>query len=248
MRGLSGTSLCGALVMMAAAALPGCAVTSPYWGYVPASTEAAIPVQAWTAYTDNPVVVECATATSAHGWPTPDESAYIVAATLPVSSADILDSVGNVIHSASANVTMPSECWDYFGDYDFWQLNLRVSQLQPNGSEGTTKRIFSSFDLDGLECLGSSNGAAASFYGFVGKGCEKTYLGQTTQIPYIVLRIDGYQNGLAQARGRATVVRARKSRDGVKPDELSKDAPQLTPIIPLTPEEIERLGDLAAPR
>ena len=246
MRGLSGMSLCRGAVVLAAAVLPGCAVTSPYWGYVPASTEAAIPVQAWTAYTDNPVVVECATATSAHGWPTPDESAYIVAANLPVASADIRDSDGNVMHSASGNVTMPSSCWDYFGDYDFWQLNLRVSQLQPNTSgDGTTKRIFSSFDLDGLECLGRENGAAASVYGFVGQGCEKTYLGETTQIPYIVLRIDGYENGLARARGRAAPVRARKSPSSVSPDELSKDAPKLTPIVPLTLEEVDRIGRAA---
>ncbi|HTV20300.1 MAG TPA: hypothetical protein VMG12_16560 [Polyangiaceae bacterium] len=247
MRGFDGQRLCGVAVVLAAA-LPGCAVTSPHWGYVPASTDAAIPVQAWTAYTDNPVVVECATATSAHGSPTPDESAYIVAANLPVSSADIRDSENNVMHSASGNITMPSSCWDYFGDYDFWQINLRISQVQPNTTGGgTTKRIFSSFDLDGLECLGRENGAAASFYGFVGRGCEKTYLGESTQIPYIVLRIDGYENGLARDLRRATPFRPRKSPSSVNPDELQKDAPRVTPIIPLTLDEVERIEKVAAP-
>ena len=248
MRGFAGGDLCRITVVLAAGALPGCAVTSPYWGYVPASTEAAIPVQAWTAHTDNPVVVECATATTAHGSPSPGESAYVVAANLSVASADIRDSEGNVMHSTSGNVTMPSSCWDYFGDYDFWQLNLRVSQVQPNANgTGTTKRIFSSFDLDGLECLGRENGAAASFHGFVGQGCEKTYLGETTQIPYIVLRIEGYENGLARARRSVAPARARKDASAVDPAERQKDAPGLTPIIPLTLDEVERLRQ-AAPR
>jgi len=236
-------------VVMAAGALPGCAVTSPHWGYVPESTEASIPVQAWTAHTGHPVVVECATATSAHGWPSPDESAYIVAANLPVSSSALLDAQGSVMHSASGNVTMPSSCWNYFGSYDFWQLNLRVSQLQPNTTGGgTTKRIFSSFDLDGLECLGRENGAAASFHGFVGKGCEKTYLGQDEQIPYIVLRIQGYQNGLAQANLsnlRAAPAGPHQNPSSVDPSVRQKSAPRLTPVIPLTRDDLERLRQAA---
>jgi hypothetical protein len=260
MRGFAGMGVRGALdsalgsalgrgaVVLWAAALPGCAVTSPHWGYVPDSTEAAIPVQAWTSYTTNPVVVECATSTNAHGSP-PGESAYILAATLPVSSGDILDSEGNVMHSASGNVTMPSDCWDYFGDYDFWQLNLRVSQVQPaTTGGGTTQRVFSSFDSAGLECLGSHNGAAASFYGFVGQGCEMTYLGEDTQIPYIVLRIDGYANGLARTSARATPARPRKDPSSVDPAARQKDAPRLTPIIPLTLQEVERLQNAADER
>lgn len=247
MRGFTGSGLCRGLVLVAGA-LPGCAVTSPHWGYVPDSTEAAIPVQAWTAHTGSPVVVECATATTAHGSPSPGESAYVVAANLPVASADIRDSQGNVLHSASANVTIPSSCWDYFGDYDFWQLNLRVSQLQPNTTGGgTTKRIFSSFDVDGLECLGRENGAAASFHGFVGQGCEKTYLGESTQIPYIVLRIEGHENGLARAGRSVAPARARKDPSTVDPAERQKNAPRLTPIVPLTLEDVDRLQQ-AAPR
>jgi hypothetical protein len=141
---------------------------------------------------------------------------------------------------------MPSDCWDYFGDYDFWQLNVRVWQVQPaTTGGGTTKRIFSSFDSAGLECLGSHNGAAASFYGFVGQGCEMTYLGEDTQIPYIVLRIDGYANGLARTSARATPARPRKDPSSVDPAARQKDAPRLTPIIPLTLQEVERLQNAA---
>jgi hypothetical protein len=243
-----GKSLSQGALVLAAAALQACAVTSPHWGYVPDSTEAAIPVQAWTSYTTNPVVVECATATNAHGSPDPGESAYIVAATVPVASGDILDSEGNVLHSASSSVTLPSQCWDYFGDYDFWQSNLRVSQVQPAPGGGTTKRIFSSFDSAGLECLGSTIGAASSFYGFVGQGCEKTYLGEDEQIPYIVLRITGYENGLARARGRAAPVRPRKDSNAVDPAVRQKNAPRLTPIVPLTLDEVERMQEAAGRR
>jgi hypothetical protein len=252
MRGLAGNDLRGALgkgaVVLAGAALQACAVTSPYWGYVPASTEAAIPVQAWTSSTTNPVVVECATATNAHGSPDPGESAYIVAANLPVAAGDILDSEANVMHSASGSVTMPSQCWDYFGDYDFWQLNLRVSQVQPAPGGGTTKRIFSSFDSAGLDCLGSTNGAAASFYGFVGQGCEMTYLGEDEQIPYIVLRITGYENGLTRASARIGAARPHKDPDAVDPAVRQSDAPRLTPIVPLTLQEVDRLQKAAAGR
>lgn len=225
----------------------GCAVTSPHWGYVPASTEAPIPVQAWTAHTGAPVVVECATDTTAHGSPYPDESAYIVAASLPVSGAENLDAEGAAMHTASGMVSFPSDCWEYFGSYDFWQLNLRVSQIQPASEGGTTKRIFSSFDVAGLECLGRENGAAASWFGFLGKGCEKTYLGQTNQIPYIVLRIEGHAAGL----GRASTLSKRTKladREPVKPDVRHKDAARLTPIVPLSREEIERYQKAAGRR
>jgi hypothetical protein len=250
LRNGSGKAVLHGALALAGLALQACAVTSPHWDYVPASTTAAIPVQAWTSYTTHPVVVECATATSAHGSPSPGESAYIVAATLPVAAGDILDSEGNVLHSASANVTMPSQCWDYFGDYDFWQLNLRVSQVQPapGGGTTTTKRIFSSFDNAGLECLGSNIGAPASFYGFVGQGCEKTYLGEDEQIPYIVLRITGYEAGIARGQGAAAARRLLKDRDEVDPALRRKDAPRLTPIVPLTLEEVDRLQKAAQPR
>jgi hypothetical protein len=180
----------------------------------------------------------------------PDESAYIDAASLAVSASGNLDGQGDVMHTASGNVTFPSQCWDYFGDYDFWQLNLRVSQIVPAIGGGTTNRVFSSFDLVGLECLGSENGAAASWFGFLGQGCEKTYLGQTEQIPYIVLRIDGYAAGLARATARTLVSSPQKKGDSerVRPDVRQKDAPKMTPIIPLTLDEVELLEKAAAER
>lgn len=219
-----------------AALSAGCAVTSPHWDYVPESTTAAIPVQAWTPYTSAPIVVECAQNTNAHGGPSPDESAYIVAATIPVPTAASLDSEGTAMYSAAANVTFPSSCWDYFGSYDFWQINMRITQIQPNAlGGGTSKKVFSSFDLDGLSCLGSTNGASGTWYGFIDQGCEKTYLGTDEQIPYIVLRINGYSNGLSTRSAAAQP----KIRAESPPEANMKTTDKVLPIIPVTPEQVE---------
>jgi hypothetical protein len=169
----------------------GCSITSPYWDYVPASITTPIPFQAWTLSTAAHYV-ECANDTTGHGSPSAGEASYINAATLWPSSQPSLDSVGAAIYSASKQVTLPSACWKYFGDYDFWQANVRVVQLGADGK----KQPLRSYDLDGLECLGRENGKVARWNGHLNKGCEKTYLGSSTVIPYIVLRIEGYQNGI----------------------------------------------------
>jgi hypothetical protein len=196
-------------------------------------------VQVWTPYTSPSIVVECATATTAHGSPDPDESAYVVATNLTVSSADHFDSSGQTMHSAAAMVTFPSRCWNYFGDYDFWQINLRVSQIVPDGYGGTTKRIFSSFDNAGIACLGREVGAAGNWLGFVGKNCEMTYLGSSDLVPYIVLRINGYSAGLGTAAALAPA-RAKKSPPPAPNQQPSKGL-KLTPIQPLTAAQLEQL-------
>jgi hypothetical protein len=170
--------------------LAGCAITSPHWDYVPASISTPIPFQAWNSST-GPLYVECANDTGAHGSPSAGEASYIAAATLTTSALPSLDSAGNAIHSASKQVTLPRACWKYFGSYDFWQANVRVVRLQDG-----KKVPLSTYDLKGLECVGRENGKVGRWYGFVGKGCEKKYLGTSTAIPYIVMRINGYNNGL----------------------------------------------------
>lgn len=221
--------------------LSGCAVTSPYWGYVPASTSAPIPFQAWTPKNDAPVVVECATSTTAHGNPTDGEASYIVAANIAVSASKSLDGAGGALYSASASVILPSSCWDYFGDYDFWQANVRVSQTT-NWSDGTHKVIFSSYDKPGLECLGRETGKRASWSGAVGHDCEMTYLGESTKIPYIVLRIDGYAAGASAATGAGFAPSgARRDRREVRPTVRVAGAPPVQAIDPLPPQVIDQL-------
>ncbi len=176
----------------------GCVVTSPHWDYEPASTSAAIPFQAWATSNSSAVLVECADDTSAHGWPSDGEASYIFAANLWPSSSASLDPGGSPVYSASGKHALPSTCWKRFNDYGFWQANLRLSQVIDG-----EKRIFSSFDKPGLECLGREVGKARQWFGFLNK-CEKRYLGSTDMIPYIVLRIydDGASDGAAPGKPR----------------------------------------------
>lgn len=200
--------LSSAILAVCAAVLPACTVVSPYWGYVPDSTSAPIPFTAYTTQTASPVVVECATDTSAHGWPTDGEASYTVAASIAVSTYAQRDTTGANMYVASRNVTLPSSCWKYFGDYDFWQANVRVSQMQ-TVSGSTSKRIFTNHDSSGLQCLGRESGAAGSWLGFVGKGCEHKFLGSDEVTPYIVMRIDGYASGLGDTAASAPAAPAK---------------------------------------
>jgi len=65
--------------------------------------------------------------------------------------------------------------------------------------------------------------------------------------PY-VLRIDGYEDGLARTRGRAAPARAPRDPSSVDPSVRQKNAPVLTPVIPLTLEEVDRAWKAAAER
>ncbi|MFM2419252.1 MAG: hypothetical protein RL385_3975 [Pseudomonadota bacterium] len=162
-----------------------CAITSPYWGYVPASTSAPIPFQTW-GFNTGTRYVECANDTGGHGNPAAGEASYIPVTTLYPTTQPSLDSQGGAIYSASKSVPLPSVCWKYF-DYGegYYQANVRVVTLDSAGK----KSPLSSFDLAGLECLGRETGRAASWSAYLNKGCEMKYLGTTEQIPYIVLRI-----------------------------------------------------------
>ena len=63
-----------------------------------------------------------------------------------------------------------------------------------------------------------------------------------------MLRIDGYQNDLAQARRSPPPTRARKDPSAVNPAVRQKNAPELTPIGPLTLEDVERRQNAAEKR
>jgi hypothetical protein len=63
-----------------------------------------------------------------------------------------------------------------------------------------------------------------------------------------VLRITGHEAGLARAQSAAAARRTPKDRAEVDPALRRKDAPRLTPIVPLTLEEVDRLQKAAQPR
>ena len=163
----------------------GCVITSPSWDYVPASKESPIPFQAWTTFNGSPVQLECATDTEAHGSPAHGDASYVHVADLKIADTGSLDASGYMIYSVSGMHVLPSECWKYFGDYGYWQVNFRVVQE----IEGE-KHYYNSFDSAGLECLGRENSKAGSWFGFMDK-CEMRYAGKPEKIPYVVLRITG---------------------------------------------------------
>jgi hypothetical protein len=142
-----------------------------------------------------------------------------------------LDSTGAAIYSASKSVALPSECWDWFGDYEFWQANVRVVQLNEEGK----KVPFASYDLNGLSCLGRETGKVGRWNGHVNKGCEMKYSNTGAAIPYIVLRIDGYQNGL----NGVTTLQAPRMVPATAADVLPSDAPALTPVPKPSAQEVE---------
>ncbi|MET0287919.1 MAG: hypothetical protein ABW352_25745 [Polyangiales bacterium] len=169
--------------------LEGCAITSPHWDYEPASTSAPIPFQAWSP-SANALYIECAEETSAHG--APSGESYIAVATLQPGSSPLVDSAGQSIYGASLHVALPTSCWDYFGDYDFWQANVRVVMIDEEGK----KVPFTSYDQSGLACLYREITKAGRWNGHVNKNCEYR-LSDGELAPYVVLRIEGYQNGLS---------------------------------------------------
>jgi hypothetical protein len=166
-----------------------CAITSPYWGYEPESTSAPIPFQAWTVDKAHPIQLECAQETNAHGAPAKGDASYIHVTDLAFSGAGSMDPSGYQVFSAAALMALPKVCWRYFPEYDHWQTTLRMTQMIQD-----EKRIYSSFDQAGLECLGRENGKAHSWFGFRDK-CEMRDLSGNQKMPHIVLRIKGYAAG-----------------------------------------------------
>ncbi|MEO1337689.1 MAG: hypothetical protein AAFV29_18745 [Myxococcota bacterium] len=191
------------------------------------------------------MLIECARETTAHGSPRNGDASYRTVTTLWPDSHQHYDSFGSVMYSASTKVALPSECWDYFGSYGFWQANIRISQVVSG-----QRRMFTSFDANGLECLGRENGKAQSWTGYLNQGCEKTYLGSTTKIPYLVLRFDGGPDGIADGASAASptiqgeVMKAKTPsiRADVKPTNIE----DITPILSPTDTQVRRLQSGAA--
>lgn len=226
MRNLVPRKVNTAISVAAVALLSGC-FTSPEWDYEPDSITAQMPFQVWTTSASSPVKIECATDTGGHGNPTNGDASYITAANLWPDTHPHYDGFGSIMYSASTMMALPNSCWKYFSAYDFWQANIRMSQLVSG-----EQRIFSSFDRTGLECLGRENGKEHSWMGYLTKGCEKTYLGSSTIIPYIVLRIDGYSNGLNGASAGVQAVDAKVNASLSPPpaDAMPKNMSEISQI------------------
>jgi hypothetical protein len=169
------------VVFAAASALSGCLLTSPFWNQEFADHTAAIPLQAWTTKKNESITFECSQA--AHWGLTPFGGPYTwthVATVMPEQAAS-LDPKRGKIYSAARDASLPSACWQYDSVYNKWYTAIRAKQ-------GGT--IYSTFDNAGLECLGREDGKAASWFGWIGKNCTKTYSNSSSNIPYVVFRAE----------------------------------------------------------
>ena len=213
----------------------GCAVTSPTWDHVPASINSPIPFSAWTTTTSTPVVVECANDTNGHGWPTNGESSYIFVGNLSTSNVGFTDSEGSKAYPASGNYILPGSCWKYFSyGGGYWQANIRVSQVIQG-----KKRIYSSFDKQGLTCLTSNIGT--SWYGWLNKGCQKKYSNTNKAIPYIILRIFGYNNGLNAAQSAQESQSSASSRAAPATNRWGKQLERIKQVERLSEKQVKSI-------
>jgi len=170
--------------------LSGCLITSPYWNQEFSNHSSAIPLQAWTNHNGHPVRVECSKAFHGGLYP-PSSGSWSHVTNLYPQNPGVLDPSGTRVYSAGAKMVLPASCWRaettsaglrYFAA-------VRMIQTKPkvfgSGLEDVT---FSTFDKTGLECLGREIGKDASWFGYAGEGCAKTYSGSTTEIPFVIFR------------------------------------------------------------
>ena len=168
------------LVLSSIALASGCLVSSPYHGQKLKSRTDSVPFQVWTIDKTKKVHIECAKP-YAHG--TLHHNYQLVKKVKP-SSHKHFDSFGNIMYSASTKVVIPDACWQVFNFAGGIQKDFAwVRARQP----GTEYVEFFTFDKNGLGCVGEFNGKAASWVGWIGHNCPKTFASGT---PWYDLRIE----------------------------------------------------------
>ena len=170
-------------VLAATSLLSGCLLSSPMWNQSFANHNNAVPLTAWTISDDNPVVFECTAAYHGGLYPPFDPPTWVhVAQATPTGGA--LDSKGVALYSASGNHVLPSpSCWRQDPANNVWYTAVRARQA---GAAGPTDGFFV-VDAAGLACVGDWVGQSASWLGWLGKSCHKTYANSTTAIPYAII-------------------------------------------------------------
>ena len=158
--------------------LSGCLLTSPYWNQVFDSHTDSVPMQAWTTDSGSTITFQCAQASHGGLYPYWGPTWHHVANVNPALPGSV-DSFGTRIYSAARNHPLPNNCWRQDPANGVWYAAVRALQ---DGDE------YNTFDISGLECLGRENGAAASWLGWLGDGCTKTYSNSNNNIPYVIFR------------------------------------------------------------
>ncbi len=170
-------------VSTALLALNGCLLTSPYWNQQFSDHTAAIPLQAWTTERNKAVKFECAKAYHGGLYPFGGPVNWISVATINSQGQALNDPLGGKIYGAGLKTTLPANCWRQDPGNSVWYAAVRAKHVS-----GSRTISYQTFDKTGLECLGRENGKATSWFGWINKGCTKTYSGSSTTIPYVIFR------------------------------------------------------------
>ncbi len=167
------------LASAACVAFSGCVLDSPYWAQTFSTTTTAIPIQAWVTSNTTPVKIECSKAYHGGLYPFGGPEVWTLVTNITPSANASYDPTNGVIYSAGKMQVLPAACWnaDYAYSPPLYMTALRATQ--------GTSTAFSVFDGAGLECLGRENGRGKSWFSWLSYGCNLTYSGSSTALPYV---------------------------------------------------------------
>lgn len=172
-----------ALTAITLSTLSGCLLTSPFWNQEFSTHTAAVPLQAFTTDASQQVKFQCAKAAHFGLYPDASSAAWVTIANVTPNSSGSLDPLAGLIYSAGIKTALPASCWRQDPANSVWYSAVRATQ-----GSGSSITEYKTFNKTGLECLGQEIGKATSWVGWIGKGCEATYSGSTTAIPYVIFR------------------------------------------------------------
>lgn len=155
------------LSAIALAGLSGCLLTSPYWNQEFEDRTDLIPLQAWTNDKDKDIVFECTKAFHGGLYPSAGTADWVHIVTSTPQEQSLKDSFGNKVYGSGKKRVLPESCWRQEPGNGLWYSAVRA---RPEGS--SAEDAFNVFNKTGLKCLGEETGAAASWYGWLNKGCE----------------------------------------------------------------------------
>lgn len=162
-------TLKGAYAAGAAFALSGCLLTSPYWNQEFADHTKPISLQAFTTDKATQVKFECAKASHGGLYPSPATAVWVHITNVTPQSSALRDAHGGKVFGAGKLTALPAACWRLDPANSIWYAAVRATQNK--NVMDTGQKYFYTFTNDGLECLGRENGEAASWFGWINKGC-----------------------------------------------------------------------------
>ncbi len=175
-----------AATLLGVATLQGCLLTSPYHGQEFASKTSNIPVQAWTVKKTEPVKLECTQSSRFGPAPLGGTIDWQLLNNLPVETNGVVDSFTTRVNSANITRVLPDSCWQTVETSSGTRHYTALRVTQAN-YQGEADYVYQGFTNSGLECLGREIGKAASWVGWIGKECVRTYSNSSAHVPYVVI-------------------------------------------------------------